>query len=180
MPFLRRVCCPFILCMGLFWALPGCTDDGTQSPQGSEASQRATDGAKSRPTLTFEAPPPRVVEVSGLTDEQKAALVSRVEEKWRAMERRDFAAVYEYTTPNYRKVFSKPMFLNRFAFDLRWQLTGVEILNYDAEAAVASVAVRVMSEPANETALAPGVGKISNTVKEQWFLIDGEWWNNAK
>jgi len=180
LPSLKPVCYPLTLCLALFWAVPGCSEDGDGGPHQPETLQASRDDAKERPTLTFEAPPPRIVEVVDLTEAQKAALVGRVEEKWRAMERRDFAKVYEYTTPNYRKIFSKPMFLNRFAYDIRWQLTGVEILNYDAEAAVASVAVRVMSEPAKQTTPASDVGKISDTVKEKWFFIDGEWWNNAK
>lgn len=117
---------------------------------------------------------------ANLPKEQAEALVSRVEGKWRAMERWDFAAVYEYTTPNYRSVFSKSMFLKKFGTDLRWQLTGVDILNYDAEAAVASVAVRVMSESTKQTTLASGVGAILDTVDEKWFFIDGVWWNNTK
>jgi len=177
----KRLCFPLTLCLALWLALPACSEDRAQNSPGSEAAREAKEGVKERPTLTFEAPPPRKkAEVSGLTDEQKAALVSRVTEKWRAMERWDFAAAYEYATPNYRKVFSKSMFLNRFAYDIRWQLTGIEILNYDAEAAVASVAVRVMSEPAKQTTSAPGVGRVSDTIKEKWILIDGEWWNNAK
>jgi len=115
-----------------------------------------------------------------LSANQQQALLSRVEGRWRAMERGDFAAVYEYATPNYRRVFSKSMYLNKFAHDIRWVLTGVDILNYDAEAAVASVAVRVMSESTKQTTLASGIGPIPDVVKEQWFFIDGEWWNNAK
>lgn len=115
-----------------------------------------------------------------LSEAQRQALLSRVEGRWRAMERRDFAAVYEYATPNYRSVFSKSMYLNKFGNDIRWVLTGVDILNYDAEAAVASVAVRVMSESIKPTTPAAGMGLIPDIVKEQWFFIDGEWWNNAK
>jgi hypothetical protein len=140
-----------------------------------------TKEVKREPTLTFKAPPETAIDkVSDLTDEQKDRLVSRVEEKWHAMERRDFGTVYEYTTPNYRKVFSKRMFLNKFGPGIRWELTGVDILNYDAEAAVATVGVRVITESTTAGSPASGSGKVADTVKEQWLLIDGEWWNNAK
>lgn len=172
---IKRAWFPLTLCLGLLVALPGYSDDGAETPPGVSKA-----GAKTRPTLTFEAPPPKTIDVSGLTEKQQASLVKRVTEKWRAMERRDFAATYEYTTPSYRKVFSRRMYLNRFAYDIRWELTGVEILNYDSEAAVASVAVRVMSGPAKQTTPASGFGNIANTVMEKWFFIDGEWWNNAK
>ena len=54
----------------------------------------------------FEPLPEREYVVTGLSEGQQAALIRRVEEKWRAMERWDFDAVYGYMTPNYRKIFS--------------------------------------------------------------------------
>jgi hypothetical protein len=59
-------------------------------------------------------------------------------------------------------------------------LTGVDVLHYDADAAVASVAVRVMSESTKQTTLASNMGALPDTVSEKWFFIDGEWWSNAK
>ena len=165
-------------CCCLAVALPGCAPGEEDKAEKAEKTGQQVERKAPR-KFQFEAPPQKVHELSGLTDEQQAALVRRVEEKWRAMERRDFATVYEYTTPNYRKVFSKPMFLNRFGSGVRWELTGIDILHYDADAAVASVGVRVMTESTLQTSLATS-GVVSDTVKEKWFLIDGEWWNNAK
>ncbi len=117
---------------------------------------------------------------TNLTPELEQALVDRVTGKWRAMEAWDYATAYEYTTPKYREVFSKSMYLNKFGYDIRWVLTGVEVLHYDAGAAVASVAVRVMSESAKQTTRASKMGALPGTVNEKWFYIDGEWWNSAK
>lgn len=140
----------------------------------------ALNGGKPIDNMAFEVPKEVPVDISDLPRKQHSALLGRVEEKWRAMEQWDFATVYEYTTPNYRKVYSKSMFLNRFGYDVRWELTGIEVTHYDAQAAVASVAVRVMSKPAKQIAQASEFGSITDTVKEKWFLIDGVWWNNAK
>ena len=115
-----------------------------------------------------------------LSKASKQALLDRVTEKWQAMEKWDYGAVYDYTTPTYRSVFSKTMYLNKFGTDIRWELTGADVVNYDAQAAVASVAVRVMSESTKQTTLAAGMGQIPNTVYEKWIFIEGEWWNNAK
>lgn len=126
-------------------------------------------------SCTNEAPP------KVLTPEMESSLVQRVTERWHAMEVKDFSRVYNYTTPNYRRVFSKQMFLNKFGYDVDWELTGVEVVNYDAQAAVASVAVRVMSMPTKPTSAASkALGALPHTVKEKWILIDGEWWNSAK
>ena len=157
--------------VALALALSGCD---RQAP-----SSEPEVAAPSRPTLAFAPLPPRAQDTPGLSETQALALRRRVEEKWRAMERRDFGAVYEYTTPNYRKVFTKPMFLNKFGPGIRWELTGIRILHYDASAGIASVGVRVMTGPPEGSSSAPGFS-VTDTVKEKWLLIDGEWWNNAK
>ena len=115
-----------------------------------------------------------------LGPEEEAALTQRVTERWHAMEEKDFARTYDYTSPNYRRVFSKAMYLNKFSYSVDWELTGVDILNYDARAAVASVAVRVMSKPAKQTASAAIFGATPVTVNESWIFVDGQWWHNAK
>ena len=112
--------------------------------------------------------------------EAEAALTQRVTERWHAMEEKDFAKTYDYTTPNYRRVFPKSLYLNKFSYSVDWELTGVDILNYDARAAVASVAVRVMSKPAKQTASASIFGAIPVTLHEDWIFVEDEWWHIAK
>jgi hypothetical protein len=116
-----------------------------------------------------------------LSLEEEAALIERVSQRWHAMEAKDFEAVYEYMTPNYRSIFPKHMFLNNLGYDVNWELTEVEVVNYDARVAVASVVVRVMSEPTKLTSEASiAIGALPAVVREKWILIDGEWWNSAK
>jgi len=115
-----------------------------------------------------------------LTPEGEKVLVERVTERWRAMEQKDFAKTYELTTPNYRRVFSKALYINKFSYALDWELTGVEVLHYDARAAVASVAVRVMSKPAKQTRSAAIFGATPVTLRESWIFAEGQWWHNAK
>ena len=116
-----------------------------------------------------------------LGPEQEAALIQRVTGRWHAMEARDFRKVYEFTTPNYRRVFSKGLYINKFSYAVDWELTGVTIVNYDAPAAVASVAVRVMSKPTKQTSAASvALGAVPVTIREKWFKVDGEWWHSAK
>ncbi len=114
-----------------------------------------------------------------LTDEDRAYLTQRVEKRWQTLVARDFEKTWEFSTPTYRSFFSKSMFANQFSYAADWQLTSVEILNYDAGAAVASVAVRVMSKPTKQTAVSADFGAIPVTFREQWILVDGEWWFSA-
>ena len=115
-----------------------------------------------------------------LSPQQTAALEQRVRERWQTIIDRDFDKTWEYSTPNYRSVFSKRMFAKNFSYGIDWELTGVEVLHYDGRAAVASVAARVMTKPTKPTnAASEAVGAMPITLREKWILIDGEWWHSA-
>ncbi|TCO74901.1 hypothetical protein [Chromatocurvus halotolerans] len=112
-----------------------------------------------------------------MTDAEQARLLERVESRWRALEQRDFGAAYEFTSPAYREVFSKSLYEKKFSYMVEWELTGVEFLTYDADAAVASVAARVMSKPVKHTSAASAaLGAIPRKQVEKWVFVDGQWW----
>jgi hypothetical protein len=116
-----------------------------------------------------------------MTPELEATLLNRATERWHALEKKDFAAAYQYTTPKYRRIFSKALYVNKFSYAVDWELTDMELLNYDARAAVASVAVRVMSKPAKQTSVASNaLGAIPLNIREKWIFVDGQWWNSAR
>jgi hypothetical protein len=107
-------------------------------------------------------------------------LEQRVRERWEAKIARDFDRVWEYSTPNYRRSFPKSMFALQFSYARDWELTSIEVVNYDGAAAVASVAVRVMSIPTKQTSAASiALGATQDYIREQWLFIDGEWWFSA-
>ena len=130
--------------------------------------------------VALQAPASWAGPVPGLSVDQVAALEERVRQRWQALVARDYAAVYEFSTPVYRSVFPKDLYVLQFSYAVERELTGVEVLNYDAAAAVASVAVRVMSKPAKLTSTASqAIGAVPVTIHERWMLIDGEWWYSA-
>ena len=115
-----------------------------------------------------------------LTPEQASALVQRVEDRWQTIINRDFGATWEFASPNYRRVFSKRMYLGNFSYGLDWELTGIEVLNYDGRAAVASVVARVMTKSTKPTSAASkALGSRPISIRERWMFIDGEWWHIA-
>lgn len=115
-----------------------------------------------------------------LTPEQESSVVQRAEARWLALSAREFSRAYDYLSPAYREVFSREMYVERFSYMVEWQLTSVELLNYDADAAVASVAVRVMSRPVKQTSAASeAIGAVPTRIVEQWILQDGAWWFSA-
>jgi len=117
---------------------------------------------------------------SELTEAPLAQLEQRVHDRWQTKIAHDWGGLWEYSTPNYRRIFSKDLFIRKYSYALKWELTGIEVVNYDADAAVASVAVRVMSEPVKHTSSASqAVGAIPHTFIERWIYDEGEWWHSA-
>ena len=113
-------------------------------------------------------------------EKQRGVLEQRVSQRWHALVVRDFEKAWEYCSPKYRASFSKQLYARKFSYAVNWELTGVEIVNYDSVAAVASVVVRVMSEPTKQTSSASvALGAIPTTRRERWIFAEGQWWFSA-
>ncbi len=114
------------------------------------------------------------------TDAQQAALEERARQRWATLEARDFAATWEFNSPAYRAVFPRELYVQRFSYAVEWELTEIEVLNYDRHAAVASVVARVMSKPTKQTSSASvAIGATASIISERWIYADGEWWFSA-
>ena len=119
-------------------------------------------------------------DATGLSQAQVEALEQRVQGRWLARIAHDWGAAWEYSSPAYREVFPKHLYVKKFSYTADWELTGVEVTNYDRSAAVASVVVRVMSRPTKQTsAAAKALGAMPRELHERWILVDGEWWFSA-
>ena len=112
-----------------------------------------------------------------LGESEESVLIQRVTERWRCLERNDYACAYQFRSPAYREVFSYEMYRNRYFSALERRLTGVQVVAYDPGAAVASVRVGVMSRPLKSTSSASrAIGITPTTLTEAWLWGDGEWW----
>jgi hypothetical protein len=108
---------------------------------------------------------------------EKAALIARVEARWAALEAQDYDLAYQFMSPAYRAAFTAEMYTSQFSYMVERELTSVEILNYDAAAAVASVAVGVMSRPVKQTSAASAaIGAVPVKSVEKWILRNKTWW----
>jgi hypothetical protein len=115
--------------------------------------------------------------LSDLDEDERAIIAERAAERWEAINAGDFEKAWSYSTPSFREVFPKHLYHMNFSQTVLNRLTGVEVTSYDARAAVASVAVRVMAEPTKySSAAAKAVGAIPDTIEESWVFVDGEWW----
>ena len=112
-----------------------------------------------------------------LTQELQDKLVERIESRWEFYEVGDYPSTWNFSTPEYRRVFPKESYYKNFHGLLDLELTGVQLLAYDAQAAVASVAVRVMISPRpGAPAASLALGKTPTTIDETWKLVDGSWY----
>lgn len=115
-----------------------------------------------------------------MSEESQAQLLERAEARWLALVERDWGTAYSYTSPAYREIFSKSMYERKFSYMVEWELTSVDFVHYDARAAVASVAIGVMSRPVKQTSAASvAIGTVPTRFVEQWILVDGKWWYSA-
>ena len=114
---------------------------------------------------------------SELSDSEKNKLNQRVTDRWRCLEENDYACAYEFLSPAYREVFSYEMYRNRYFSGLERRLTGVKVVAYDRDAAVASVKVGVMSRSSRETLSASRrIAVTPSTFIEAWLWYGGDWW----
>ena len=112
-----------------------------------------------------------------LTESENNVLIQRVSERWRCLERNDYACAYQYLSPSYREVFSYEMYRSRYFSNLERVLTGVKVVAYDRNAAVASVLVGVMSRSATDASSASrAISVTPSTLTEDWIWYRGEWW----
>ena len=81
-----------------------------------------------------------------LTQELQDKLVERVERRWEFYAVKDYSGAWDFS-PEYKRIFPRESYYKNFRGLLDLELTGVRLLAYDADAAVASVAVRVMILP---------------------------------
>ena len=112
-----------------------------------------------------------------LTESENNVLIQRVSERWRCLERNDYACAYRYLSPSYREVFSYEMYRSRYFSNLERVLTGVKVVAYDRHAAVASVRVGVMSGPLkNAPSASRGIAVTPQSLDEAWLQSGGKWW----
>ena len=116
----------------------------------------------------------------GLSQKQVEALEQRVEGRWQTMIDHDFEKTWAFSTPTFRGIFPKALYVHNFSYAVDWELTSVEVVDYDADAAVASVVTGVMSKSTKQTSSASrALGAVPITVRQKWIFTDGEWWHST-
>ena len=112
-----------------------------------------------------------------LSESKEKQLIQRVSDRWECLERNDYACAYKFLSPAYREVFTLEMYRSRYFSELERVLTGVKVVAYDRNAAVASVLVGVMSRSATDASSASRAITVTpSTLTEDWIWHRREWW----
>ena len=112
-----------------------------------------------------------------LSESKESDLIQRVSDRWQCLERNDYACAYEFLSPAYRRVFTPEMYRGRYFSELERVLTGVKVVAYDRNAAVASVMVGVMSSSSTDASSASQAFLVTpSTLDESWIWERGKWW----
>ena len=116
-----------------------------------------------------------------LSESKEKQLIQRVSDRWQCLERNDYACAYKFLSPAYRRVFTPEMYRGRYFSELDRVLTGVKVVAYDRNAAVASVMVGVMSSSSTDASSASRAFSVTpSNLTESWIQYRGEWWYHER
>ena len=156
--------------------------DASQAAPATEATEAAPTQTEAAPTQTEAAPTqteaaPTQTEAAPTQTEaaptQQALLKQRVVAKWDALIRKDFATAYSFTSPAYRKLYSKDSFKGKFGSKAAWQRIEVVDVNFKGDDA-ATVGINLHFVYYDSQAKKPL--DMKTYVQEPWVRVDGQWW----
>lgn len=93
--------------------------------------------------------------------------------RWNAVVAVDFDTVYEYATPEYRKIYSATHLHNQYAAQIERTSAKMRSVNYSPDGNIAYVRTLL----GFRTTLPNGeIYEDAAGLDEQWRFIDGDWW----
>jgi len=109
-------------------------------------------------------------------DPRSQALVARVQALWAAKIKRDFAAVYEFETPEYRAQFSAEAFAKRFGGGVNWR--GIEVieLRYDDER---NATVGILLDYTHLHPFTDQEVRNQSLLREHWTEVSDQWYHQV-
>jgi len=109
------------------------------------------------------------------SDSKEKQLLSRVEARWALIAEGEYLKVYEYETPNFKKVFSGELFAAKFGYDVKYKMLDVIRVEIDKASNLATVVVNIATSSAGAK---KDINVIPVVFNEKWLHIDGQWWHS--
>lgn len=107
-------------------------------------------------------------------EEHEARVRQRHQERWDAVIRVDFDRVYEYTTPEYRTIYSKTHLHNQYGAQIMRKSVRIISLKFDADDPTL-VHIETGLTFATVTA-SGGLYEDEILLRDKWRFSQGDWW----
>ena len=117
-------------------------------------------------------------ELQSAKNPEETRLRKRVQARWDALLRNDYDSLYGFTSPSYRKAFSKKHFLSQYATQIK--RTGIEITGVEFTNAYKSTAKVKLNILYLVDLWGGKVHKGSRHHTESWVKEGDEWWRVEK
>ena len=149
--------------------------DKTGTESGSKSGSESTAGPQDVSPKESAGETAGKAAVPELSPEQVAKdklLRDRVQERWNAVIKRDFAKAYAFETPEYRKTNTAEQYAAQFGVMVKWHMATVKEVRYDRATEAEVVIILDYSFPlgSDETA------RTSGEYKERWVFVGDQWW----
>jgi hypothetical protein len=115
-----------------------------------------------------------IANVAPALADREQALRQRVQERWAALIKRDWAVAYSFETPVYRAAYPLERYQSKFGNDIIWEGATISHVLFEGDE-VATVYVDVQYQLAR--LVAGEVHRLGTQVTEKWIRLDDQWWH---
>jgi hypothetical protein len=107
------------------------------------------------------------------TETPEEIVAQRVQARWQALIKHDFATAYSYTQPGYRAIVSEKKYEKTFGDTSSWE--SVDIFKTTCEAEPCTVRLRLTARNPVPR-FSRSLPEIQGFIDETWIKDQGQWW----
>lgn len=97
--------------------------------------------------------------------------------RWQHLIDGEIDSVYQYASPNYRKLYTKEQFTEHFNSAVKWK--SVEVLKMSVSDNSVKIVLNIAYKlpPQLDLERQSSLGTLNKEIEENWVKIDNEWWH---
>jgi hypothetical protein len=106
--------------------------------------------------------------------DREQALRQRVQERWAALIKKDWAVAYSFEAPVFRAAYPLEQYQAKFGKDIIWEAVTINHVLFEGDE-VATVYVNVQYQPVR--LIAGEAHRFDSQVTEKWIRSADQWWH---
>jgi hypothetical protein len=106
--------------------------------------------------------------------DREQALRQRVQERWAALIKKDWAVAYSFEAPVFRAAYPLEQYQAKFGKDIIWEAVTINHVLFEGDE-VATVYVNVQYQPVR--LIAGEAHRFNSQVTEKWIRSADQWWH---